>query len=133
MFTPIKNEIDLLLSDLQENQKALANEQMSIANNSCAFIKYEGMLAQGQHCIDRVVESYLNLDLIIEDIMKNAIDGNYSAKMKIIEEENELLRKKLELFDNQAKTIMNNLDNGNKVRAGKKVKKAVEVEENLEL
>ena len=119
MFTPIKNEIDLLLSDLQENQKALANEQMSIANNSCAFIKYEGMLAQGQHCIDRVVESYLNLDLIIEDIMKNAIDGNYSAKIKISEDENTLLKEKIELLEKQMLALTNNLNNENKIRENK--------------
>ena len=132
MFTPISNELQSLLQDLILIQGVIIDEQNETANNACAYIKYEGMLSQLQQDIERVSECSVNIDLLIQDIMKNAMDGNYSAKMQIVEEENELLRKKLELFDCQAKTIANNLDNGNKIRAGKKIKKAVEVEENLE-
>lgn len=133
MFTPISDELQSLLQDLIMLQGVIIDEQNETANNACAYIKYEGMLSQLQQDIERVSECSMNIDLLIQDIMKNAMDGNYSAKMKIVEEENELLRKKLELFDCQAKTIANNLDNGNKIRAGVKVKKTVEVEENLEL
>ena len=132
MFTPISNEVQSLLQDLVLIQGVIIDEQNETANNACAYIKYEGMLSQLQQDIERVSECSVNIDLLIQDIMKNAMDGNYSAKMQIIEEENILLRKKLELFDCQAKTIANNLDNGNKIRAGKKVKKIVELEENLE-
>ena len=132
MFTPISDELQSLLQDLLLIQGVIIDEQNETANNACAYIKYEGMLSQLQQDIERVSECSMNVDLLIQDIMKNAMDGNYSAKMQIIEEENILLRKKLELFDNQAKTIANNLDNGNKIRTGK-VKKAVEIEENLEL
>lgn len=135
MFTPISNEVQSLLQDLILIQGVIIDEQNETANNACAYIKYEGMLSQLQQDIERVSECSMNIDMLIQDIMKNAMDGNYSAKMQIVEEENELLRKKLELFDNQAKTIANNLDNGNKIRAGKakKVKENTEVEENLEL
>lgn len=133
MFTPISNELQSLLQDLVLIQGVIIDEQNETANNACAYIKYEGMLSQLQQDIERVSETCANVNMLIQDIMKNAMDGNYSAKMQIVEEENILLRKKLELFDCQAKTIANNLDNGNKIRAGKKVKKAVEVEENLEL
>lgn len=132
MFTPISNEVQSLLQDLILIQGVIIDEQNETANNACAYIKYEGMLSQLQQDIERVSECSENIDLLIQDIMKNAMDGNYSAKMQIVEEENVLLRKKLELFDCQAKTIVNNLDNGNKIRAGKKVKKIVELEENLE-
>ena len=133
MFTPISNEVQSLLQDLILIQGVIIDEQNETANNACAYIKYEGMLSQLQQDIERVSECSMNIDLLIQDIMKNAMDGNYSAKMQIVEEENILLRKKLELFENQAKTIANNLDNGNKIRAGKKVKKTKEIEENLEL
>ena len=132
MFTPIANEIQSLLQDLILIQGVIIDEQNETANNACAYIKYEGMLSQLQQDIERVSECSVNIDLLIQDIMKNAMDGNYSAKMQIVEEENILLRKKLELFETQAKTIANNLDNGNKIRAGKKVKKIVELEDNLE-
>ena len=133
MFTPISNELQSLLQDLILIQGVIIDEQNETANNACAYIKYEGMLSQLQQDIERVSEFSMNIEMLIQDIMKNAMDGNYSAKMQIVEEENELLRKKLELFETQAKTIANNLDNGNKIRAGQKVKKTVEIEENLEL
>lgn len=133
MFTPISDEVKNLLQELILLQGVIVDEQDEVANNPCAFIKYEGMLSQLQQDIERVSECSTNIEMLIQDIMKNAMDGNYSAKMQIVEEENILLRKKLELFENQAKTIANNLDNGNKIRAGKKVKKEVELEENLEL
>ena len=133
MFTPIANELQSLLQDLILIQGVIIDEQNETANNACAYIKHEGMLSQLQQDTERVSECSMNIDMLIQDIMKNAMDGNYSAKMQIFEEENILLRKKLELFDKHSKTIANNLDNGNKIRAGKKVKKIVEVEENLEL
>ena len=133
MFTPIQDEIKKLLQDLIMLQGVIIDEQNEVANNPCAYIKYEGMLSQLQQDIERVSETYTNIDMLIQDIMKNAMDGNYSAKMKIVEDENILLRKKIDMFEKQAKTIANNLNNGNKIRAGKNVKKTVEVEENLEL
>lgn len=120
MFTPISDEVKNLLQELILLQGVIVDEQDAVANNPCAYIKYEGMLTQLQQDIERVSECSMNIDLLIQDIMKNAMDGNYSAKMQIVEEENILLRKKLELFDCQAKTIANNLDNGNKIRAGLK-------------
>lgn len=135
MFTPISNELQSLLQDLILIQGVIIDEQNETANNPCAYIKYEGMLSQLQQDIERVSERSINIDLLIQDIMKNAMDGNYSAKMQIVEEENILLRKKVDMFELQTKTLANNLNNGNKIRAGKvkKVKENVEIEENLEL
>lgn len=136
MFTPIKDEVQSLLQDLMLLQGVIIDEQNEAANNACLFIKYEGMLSQLQQDIERVSETCTNVNMLIQDIMKNAMDGNYSAKMELIEEENIFLRKKIEIFETQAKTIANNLNNGNKIRAGQKSKKIKEnndIEENLEL
>src|SRR5574344_2212765 len=107
MFTPIKDEIQNLLQDLILIQGVIIDEQNETANNACAYIKYEGMLSQLQQDIERVSECSANINMLIEDIMKNAMDGNYSAKMNLIEEENILLRKKLEIFEKQTKVIAN--------------------------
>jgi hypothetical protein len=136
MFTPIKDEVQSLLQDLMLLQGVIIDEQNETANNACAYIKYEGMLSQLQQDIERVSECSANINMFIEDIMKNAMDGNYSAKMKLVERENELLRDKVNALENQAKVIANNLNNGNKIRAGQKVKKIKEntdIEDNLEL
>jgi hypothetical protein len=136
MFTPIKDEVQSLLQDLILLQGVIIDEQNETANNACAYIKYEGMLSQLQQDIERVSETCANINMLIQDIMKNAMDGNYSAKMKLVEEENILLRKKIDIYDSQTKIIANNLNNGNKIRAGQKLKKIKEntdVEKNLEL
>ena len=116
MFTPIKYELDLLLQDLQLRHGIITDEQIDIANNPCAYIKYEGKKAQLQEDIERVSQAYIDISNIVEDIMKNAMGGNYSAKMQIVEDENILLRKKIDMLETQAETIVNNLNNGNKIR-----------------
>ena len=125
MFTPISNEVQSLLQDLILIQGVIIDEQNEIANNACAYIKYEGMLSQIEEDIARVSIASENINAILEDIMSNAMDGNYSAKMKLLEDENILLRKKIDMYEEKTKTIENNLNNGNKIRAGKNI------EENL--
>ena len=110
MFTPISDELQSLLQDLILIQGVIIDEQNETANNACSFIKYEGMLTQLQQDIERVSECSMNIDLLIQDIMKNAMDGNYSAKMKLLEDENILLRKKIDMYEEKTKTIENNLN-----------------------
>lgn len=139
MFSPITDEIQILLQDLILMQGVIIDEQNEVANNPCAFIKYEGMLSQLQQDIERVSETSINISNHIEYIMANAMDGNYSAKMKLVEDENEILRRKIEMLEDKAKTIMNTLDNGNKIRSKTKSKSKKEIvedniiEENMEL
>ena len=135
MFTTIKDEVTLLINDLNLMQGILIDEQNEHPNNTCHYIKYEGMISQVQSDIERAQIAQMNIDLFIEDIMKNAMDGNYSAKTEILERENQLLRDKIDIYEQQAKTIVNTMNKENKVRAGKikKVKEDTEVEENLEL
>ena len=139
MFSPIKDEIQILLQDLILLQGVIIDEQNEVANNPCAFIKHEGALAQLQQDIERVSETSINISNHIEYIMANAMDGNYSAKMKLVEDENELLRRKIEMLEEKAKTIVSTLDNGNKIRSKVKSKSKKEImedniiEENLEL
>ena len=133
LFTTIKDEVTLLINDLNLMQGILIDEQNELANNACAYIKYEGMISQIQSDIERAQIAQMNIDLFLEDIMKNAIDGNYSAKMEILERENQLLRDKIDMFEQQAKTIENNLNKENKKRAGKSKKEDKSIEENLEL
>ena len=139
MFTPISDEMKILLQDLMFIQGVIIDEQTEVANNPCAFIKHEGMLAQLQQDIERVSETSVNINNHIEYIMANAMDGNYSAKMKLVEDENELLRRKIEMLEEKANTIVSTLNNGNKIRSKTKSKSKKEIvedniiEENLEL
>lgn len=134
MFTPIKDEVQSLIQDLILIQGLIIDEQNETANNPCAFIKYEGMLTQLQQDVERVSECSINIDMLIQDIMKNAMGGNYSVKMNLVERENLLLREKIDVLEAQTKVIANTLDNGNKIRAGQKAEKVMKnIEENLEL
>lgn len=134
MFEPIQDEIKQLMNDLILIQGVLIDEQNENPNNTCHYIKYDGMLTQVEEDIERIAITKNNIDTIIQDIMKNAADGNYSAKMEILERENQLLRDKIDLFDEQVKTINENLNRANKLRVSKKPKSGKDnIEENLEL
>ena len=130
MFTTIKDEITLLINDLNLMQGILIDEQNEIANNTCAYIKYEGMISQIQSDIERVSISKDNLDLIIQDIMKNAADGNYSAKLNLTVKENLLLKEKLDMYEDELELIKNNLNKENDSRVKKSSKTKKNIREN---
>ena len=130
MFTAIQNELELLMKDLNLMQGILIDEQNEIANNTCAYIKYEGMISQIQSDIERVSISKDNLDLIIQDIMKNAADGNYSAKLNLTVKENLLLKEKLDMYEDELELIKNNLNKENDSRVKKSSKTKKNIREN---
>ena len=134
MFTPIQDEMKLLIKDIQTELNTLIIEHEDI-NNPNMYNEYSGGIKQLNWIKERVEVTTLNINDIITNIMKNAADGNYSAKMEILERENQLLRDKIDLFEEQVKTIDKNLDRANKLRISKKKIKTEKdnIEENLEL
>lgn len=133
MFEPIQDEMKLLKQDIQTELNTLIIEHEDI-NNPNMYNEYSGGIKQLNWIKERVEVTTLNINDIITNIMKNAADGNYSAKMEILERENQLLRDKIDLFEKQVKTINENLNRANKLRVSKKTKsKKDNVEENLEL
>lgn len=134
MFEPIQDEMKLLKQDIQTELNTLIIEHEDI-NNPNMYNEYSGGIKQLQWIKERVEVTSLNINDTITNIMKNAADGNYSAKMEILERENQLLRDKIDLFEEQIKTINKNLDRANKLRVSKKKPKSEKdnIEENLEL
>ena len=134
MFEPIQDEMKLLKQDIQTELNTLIIEHEDI-NNPNMYNEYSGGIKQLNWIKERVEITTLNINDTITNIMKNAADGNYSAKMEILERENQLLRDKIDLFEEQIKTINKNLDRANKLRVSKKKPKSEKdnLEENLEL
>ena len=134
MFEPIQDEMKLLKQDIQTELNTLIIGHEDI-NNPNMYNEYSGGIKQLQWIKERVEVTSLNINDTITNIMKNAADGNYSAKMEILERENQLLRDKIDLFEEQIKTINKNLDRANKLRVSKKKPKSEKdnIEENLEL
>ena len=134
MFEPIQDEMKLLKQDIQTELNTLIIGHEDI-NNPNMYNEYSGGIKQLQWIKERVEVTSLNINDTITNIMKNAADGNYSAKMEILERENQLLRDKIDLFEEQVKTINKNLDRANKLRVSKKKPKSEKdnIEENLEL
>ena len=133
MFTPIQDEMKLLIKDIQTELNTLIIEREDI-NNPNLYNEYSGGIKQLNWIKERVEITTLNINNTITNIMKNAADGNYSAKMEILERENQLLRDKIDLFEEQVKTINENLNRANKLRVSKKIKSEKDnIEENLEL
>src|SRR5574344_203050 len=133
MFEPIQDEMKLLKQDIQTELNTLIIEHEDI-NNPNMYNEYSGGIKQLNWIKERFEITNLNINNIITNIMKNAAEGNYSAKIDILERENKLLRDKIDLFEEQVKTINENLNRANKLRTNKKTKsKKDNIEENLEL
>ena len=126
MYTPIKDEIEMLIYIFERTREEMV-EDLPNMHNLCIFTKQEGAIAQLGWALEQLTNTYLNIDEHIKYIMQNAIDGNYSAKMKIILDENALLKEKLEMYDNDIQVIKNGIDKENQARV-----KPIELEEGLE-
>jgi len=126
LYTPIKDEIEMLIYIFERTREEMV-EDLPNMHNLCIFTKQEGAIAQLGWALEQLTNTYLNIDEHIKYIMQNAIDGNYSAKMKIILDENALLKEKLEMYDNDIQVIKNGIDKENQARV-----KPIELEEGLE-
>ena len=133
MFTPILDEVNILIQDIRTAQNTMIIEQGDI-NNPNLYLEYSGGIKQLEFVFERATIASINIDDIIEHIMRNAADGNYSAKMKIVDEENRILREKIDIMQDQIDAITNNLDKENEVKI-EQLKENIEtnIEERLEL
>lgn len=135
MFTPILDEIQLLLQTVQAQKVQVMSMQYDI-NNPNLYNEYAGGIKQLDWAFDQLNLSYFNIEKIIEDIQRNTIDGNYMAKLSIVEDENMVLRDKIDLLeeDNEKITKMKKIrQNVNTNEEAKNILENVEIENNLEL
>ena len=82
MFEPIQDEMKLLKQDIQTKLNTLIIEHADI-NNPNRYNEYSGGIKQLNWIKERVEVTILNINDTITNIMKNAADGNYSAKMAV--------------------------------------------------
>ena len=113
-------------------------EQSDITNPNL-YNEYSGGIKQLEWVSEHLATMLLNIDSHIEYILKNASDGNYTAKMGILEDENRVLGDKIYLLEQELKVYKKNEKkeqelNTKQPRPGDKIRETLlEIEENLEL
>lgn len=126
MFTPIQNELEMLIHIIRNTQEEMILDLENM-HNLCIFTKQEGGIAQLGWVLELITTTYVNINEHIKNIMENAADGNYSAKIQVLEDENIILKEKIRIYEQEMGIVKNNLDKENKVRT-----KVGEIEEGLE-
>ena len=136
MFTPIIDELQKFINDLS-NLISELTVMRTMQQNSNMVIEYDGRLDQAEEILDMFSEVKINIDKDIELIMKNATDGNYSAKMEVLENEVNTYKDKIYLLEQELKKYKTNeklelTKKAELVNAKSKIKDD-EIEGNMEL
>ena len=138
MFTPIIDELQKFANDLS-NLISELTVMRTMQQNSNMVIEYDGRLDQAEEILDMFSEVKINIDKDIELIMKNATDGNYSAKMEVLENEVSTYKDKIYLLEQELKKYKTNeklelTKKAELINAKNKIKiKDDNIEENIEL
>ena len=138
MFTPIIDELQKFANDLS-NLISELTVMRTMQQNSNMVIEYDGRLDQAEEILDMFSEVKINIDKDIELIMKNATDGNYSAKMEVLENEVNTYKDKIYLLEQELKKYKTNeklelTKKAELINAKNKIKiKDDNIEENMEL
>ena len=98
MFTQITTELSLLAVEIEkimdEVSSARANEY-----NPNLFNEFGGRLIGLTEALAEIQKTQLIVNDHIADILKNTADGNYVEKLNVINEENIVLRNKIDLLE----------------------------------
>lgn len=98
MFTQITTELSLLAVEIEkimdEVSSARANEY-----NPNLFNEFGGRLIGLTEALAEIQKTQLIVNDHIADILKNTADGNYVEKLSVINEENIVLRNKIDLLE----------------------------------
>lgn len=107
MFTPIIDELQKFANDLS-NLISELTIMRTVQTNSNMVIEYDGRIDQAEEILDMFLMTSSNIDKNIEYIMKNATDGNYSAKMGVLEDEVNTYKNKIYLLEQELKKYKTN-------------------------
>jgi len=131
MLTPIKDEMNLLCNVLQMLIATTSAEREDIQNPNL-YNEYTGRITSHVEALHEVQLTSVNIDKHIEYILQNTVDGNYAAKLGVLEDENRVLRDKQYLMEKE-------MDKMKKIKKDRKVLSKpgythdVNIEERLEL
>lgn len=112
MFTQIQTELELLVVAIEKIIDYITALRSSEANPNL-YTEYGGRLIGLTEALKEIKKTKINVNEHIIDILKNTTDGNYVAKLGILEDENRVLRDKVYILNEDLKKY-NNLKKGKK-------------------
>lgn len=102
MFTQITTAIDLLKVEIEKELEYISMMRLNEQNPNM-FAEYGGRTIGLTWALQEINKTQLDINEHITDILKNTTDGNYIAKMGVLEDENRVLRDKVYLLEQDIK------------------------------
>lgn len=102
MFTQITTSIDLLKVEIEKELEYISMMRLNEQNPNM-FAEYGGRTIGLTWALQEINKTQLDINEHITDILKNTTDGNYIAKMGVLEDENRVLRDKVYLLEQDIK------------------------------
>ena len=102
MFSQIQTEIDLLIVAIEKEIEYISLIRTN-EHNPNLFAEYGGRTIGLTYALAEVNKAQRNINEHISDILKNTTDGNYIAKLGVLEDENRVLRDKIYLLEQDLK------------------------------
>lgn len=109
MFTQITTAIDLLKVEIEKELEYISMMRLNEQNPNM-FAEYGGRTIGLTWALQEINKTQLDINEHITDILKNTTDGNYIAKMGVLEDENRVLRDKVYLLEQDIKRYKNMSD-----------------------
>lgn len=102
MFSQIQIEMDKLVINLEKTADYIAGLRQNEYNPN-VYAEYGGRLIGITESLSEIRKAQIHINDHIIDILKNTTDGNYVAKLNLLIDENDLLRDKVELLEEDLK------------------------------
>lgn len=102
MFSQINNEMEELIINIQKHQDIVAQLRLDESNPN-SYVELGGRLIGLQEVLDEVELTRLAINDHIINILQNTTDGNYANKVNNLEDENKVLREKIEILKDDLK------------------------------
>lgn len=109
MFTQITTAIDLLKVAIEKELEYISMMRLNEQNPNM-FAEYGGRTIGLTWALQEINKTQNDINEHITDILKNTTDGNYIAKMGVLEDENRVLRDKVYLLEQDIKRYKNMSD-----------------------
>ena len=102
MLSQIQTEIDLLIVAIEKEIEYISLIRTN-EHNPNLFAEYGGRTIGLTYALTEIHKTQNKINEHISDILKNTTDGNYIAKLGVLEDENRVLRDKIYLLEQDLK------------------------------
>ena len=116
MFTQIQTEMEILIAEVNKVMDYVASMR-AVENNPNVYAELGGRLIGHTEILSKIRHTQFQIDEHIKDIIRNTADGNFVDKLDILEEENILLNRKIDLLKDELQKYKQGRINANNLPA----------------